>query len=271
MTGQGEKLYRMREACEILGIHPNTLRRWEKEGKIRVIRPPGGYRRIPTNEVNRILEGRSAPSLKPDQIPEPAGNLIGFLNYVFTHHKNDWNLVKRAILIRDSHTCQKCGSKLNLDVYHRDGTVRNDPDNLQTLCRNCTIKTGKKTEKQEKEPDKPPVPKKEPPKPPPPAPQRPVQVAKPPQPKPKLEPGPIQKLQRHEIIDKLSPESLVKRTAFGDLLSAAAALETFMPAQLAERANCPQALALEFCDKMKKNSFMVSSSGGLKLRVEVAR
>lgn len=50
-----ERLLTLREACKILGIHPNTLRRWEKEGKIRVVRTPKGRRRIPESEVKRLM------------------------------------------------------------------------------------------------------------------------------------------------------------------------------------------------------------------------
>jgi len=50
-----ERLLTLREACNILGIHPNTLRRWEKEGKIRVVRTPKGRRRIPESEVKRLV------------------------------------------------------------------------------------------------------------------------------------------------------------------------------------------------------------------------
>lgn len=50
-----ERLLTLKEACRILGIHPNTLRRWEKEGKIRVVRTPKGRRRIPESEVNRLV------------------------------------------------------------------------------------------------------------------------------------------------------------------------------------------------------------------------
>jgi len=32
-----EKLYRIKEAAEILGVHPKTLQRWAREGKIRVV------------------------------------------------------------------------------------------------------------------------------------------------------------------------------------------------------------------------------------------
>ena len=33
------------KACEILGVHPNTLRRWANSGKLAHIRLPGGERR----------------------------------------------------------------------------------------------------------------------------------------------------------------------------------------------------------------------------------
>ena len=33
-----------KEACKKLGVHPNTLRRWEKEGKVKAIRTPGNTR-----------------------------------------------------------------------------------------------------------------------------------------------------------------------------------------------------------------------------------
>ncbi|MEM2779146.1 MAG: helix-turn-helix domain-containing protein, partial [Candidatus Jordarchaeales archaeon] len=48
-----ERLLTLSEACERLGIHPNTLRKWDKQGKIRVARTVGG-RRIPESEVERL-------------------------------------------------------------------------------------------------------------------------------------------------------------------------------------------------------------------------
>jgi len=33
-----EKLLTFKEACRRLGIHPNTLRKWDKHGKLRVVR-----------------------------------------------------------------------------------------------------------------------------------------------------------------------------------------------------------------------------------------
>jgi excisionase family DNA binding protein len=63
------RLLRVKEACDMLKIHPNTLRRWEKIGKIKAVRTKGGARRIPESEVTRLLKERT-PLHKP--IPKPS-------------------------------------------------------------------------------------------------------------------------------------------------------------------------------------------------------
>ena len=50
-----EKLYTVKQASEILGVHPKTIQKWDREGKIKVIRTPGGRRRIPESEIKRLL------------------------------------------------------------------------------------------------------------------------------------------------------------------------------------------------------------------------
>jgi excisionase family DNA binding protein len=45
----------LKEASKRLGIHPNTLRNWEQQGVIQLIRLPGSrYRRVPVSEVQRL-------------------------------------------------------------------------------------------------------------------------------------------------------------------------------------------------------------------------
>jgi excisionase family DNA binding protein len=56
-----EEHYPLRKAAEILGVHPITLRRWEKEGKIRCVRTPSVQRRFPRSEILRLL-GENLPS-----------------------------------------------------------------------------------------------------------------------------------------------------------------------------------------------------------------
>ena len=47
--------YRIGQAAEILGITVETLRRWERDGKLRVDRTQGGQRLVPAPEVARLL------------------------------------------------------------------------------------------------------------------------------------------------------------------------------------------------------------------------
>jgi putative resolvase len=53
-------LLTVRQACDRLGIHPQTLRNWDRAGRIRVVRYPGGKRRIPLSEIERIMAGKEA-------------------------------------------------------------------------------------------------------------------------------------------------------------------------------------------------------------------
>lgn len=52
-----ELRYTISEAANLLGVHPDTVRRWESTGKIKSIRVSGGWRRFPESEIKRILEG----------------------------------------------------------------------------------------------------------------------------------------------------------------------------------------------------------------------
>jgi molybdopterin-binding protein len=57
-----ERAYRIGEAAGLLGVGVETLRRWEREGKLLVTRTPGGQRLVPAAEVARVLaERRGAP------------------------------------------------------------------------------------------------------------------------------------------------------------------------------------------------------------------
>jgi len=52
--------YRIGEAAKALGVRVETLRRWEREGKLRVERTSGGQRTVPAAEVARLLAERRA-------------------------------------------------------------------------------------------------------------------------------------------------------------------------------------------------------------------
>lgn len=72
------------------------------------------------------LDHKEAPKKKRTNWKEK-----GYTNYDF---------LRKAILQRDSHTCQQCGDKDNLHVHHivyRGNGGTDDPDNLTTLCETC--------------------------------------------------------------------------------------------------------------------------------------
>jgi excisionase family DNA binding protein len=48
-------LFPISEAARLLGVHPNTIRLWELQHRIKCIRTPGGHRRIHLSEIERIV------------------------------------------------------------------------------------------------------------------------------------------------------------------------------------------------------------------------
>ena len=58
-----ERLYTLKEACLLLGLHPRTIQKWDKQGKIRVVRTLGGRRRIPESEIRRLQGERGIRSI----------------------------------------------------------------------------------------------------------------------------------------------------------------------------------------------------------------
>ena len=56
--------YRIGEAAGLLGVRVETLRRWERDGKVHVTRTTGGQRLVPAEEVARLLaERRDRPKV----------------------------------------------------------------------------------------------------------------------------------------------------------------------------------------------------------------
>jgi molybdopterin-binding protein len=50
--------YRIGDAAATLGVRVETLRRWERQGKLRTERTAGGQRLVPAPEVARLLAER---------------------------------------------------------------------------------------------------------------------------------------------------------------------------------------------------------------------
>ncbi len=58
----------LREASELLGVHPSTLRRWSDEGKIPFTRTPGGHRRFHRQALEAYLQRQET---EPPHPPSP--------------------------------------------------------------------------------------------------------------------------------------------------------------------------------------------------------
>jgi putative resolvase len=80
-----EKLYTLKEAKKLLGVTTRTIQRWDKEGKIRVVRTVGGRRRIPESEIKRIL------GLKEERV------VVGYARVSSTNQKDDLERQKQLI------------------------------------------------------------------------------------------------------------------------------------------------------------------------------
>ena len=52
--------YRIGQAAEAIGVRVETLRRWERDGKLTTVRTPGGQRMVAAAEVARLLAERRA-------------------------------------------------------------------------------------------------------------------------------------------------------------------------------------------------------------------
>jgi excisionase family DNA binding protein len=49
-------LMQVREAARVLGVHENTLRRWEQRGLIHAVRLPSGVRRFRPEDIEGLRE-----------------------------------------------------------------------------------------------------------------------------------------------------------------------------------------------------------------------
>ena len=75
--------YRIGEAAGILGVRVETLRRWERDGKLATQRTPGGQRLVPAAEVARLLAATRG------QGPIAAGSARNRFHGVITEIKRD--------------------------------------------------------------------------------------------------------------------------------------------------------------------------------------
>ena len=59
-TEKMPQLLTLQEACDILNVHPNTLRKWDKEGKLKAVRfGSRGDRRYKKEDILAFIEKQS--------------------------------------------------------------------------------------------------------------------------------------------------------------------------------------------------------------------
>jgi molybdopterin-binding protein len=77
--GSGDKVdqpaqVRIGEAAAMLGVSVESLRRWERDGRLRIVRTSSGQRLIPLSEVLRLLEERRHAGIDRPIIAQSARN-----------------------------------------------------------------------------------------------------------------------------------------------------------------------------------------------------
>jgi excisionase family DNA binding protein len=60
----------VRDAAEALGVHENTLRRWEKAGLVRAVKLPSGVRRFRPEDIDRLRK-EMYEDILPEGAPAP--------------------------------------------------------------------------------------------------------------------------------------------------------------------------------------------------------
>ncbi len=78
-----ERYVTAKQAAKMLGVHPITLYRWAKEGKIKYVRTPSGRLRYPLSEIERLKS-----------------TYMGKNNVVIYARVSDRSLVERGFLDR---------------------------------------------------------------------------------------------------------------------------------------------------------------------------
>ncbi|GAA4898968.1 helix-turn-helix domain-containing protein [Streptomonospora salina] len=60
------------ETADLLAAHRTTIARWAREGHIRYIHTPDGYRRYLRADIEAIINGRPTPAADPAETEERA-------------------------------------------------------------------------------------------------------------------------------------------------------------------------------------------------------
>ena len=76
----------------MLGVGVETLRRWESEGRLSVVRSPGGQRLVPLAEVTRILAERRREGVDRPIVAQSARNRFpGIVTRIEKDRSRPWS------------------------------------------------------------------------------------------------------------------------------------------------------------------------------------
>jgi molybdopterin-binding protein len=74
---------RIGDAAEMLGVSVDTLRRWGKQGRLKVVRTAGGQRVVARAEVGRLMSERRKPGVDRPIVGQSARNrFVGVITRV---------------------------------------------------------------------------------------------------------------------------------------------------------------------------------------------
>jgi molybdopterin-binding protein len=72
--GEDQDTLRLGQAADLLQVSVETIRRWEREGRLRVVRSAGGQRLVPLAEVARLAAERRAAATDRPTVARSARN-----------------------------------------------------------------------------------------------------------------------------------------------------------------------------------------------------
>ncbi len=63
-------------ASKLVGVDPDTLRRWADEGRVEVYLTPGGHRRFQRRSLERLIRSRSRERVRISRLGAPEEKLV---------------------------------------------------------------------------------------------------------------------------------------------------------------------------------------------------
>ena len=115
-----------------------TIRRWDKKGHIKCLRNPGGHRRIPLSEVNRLLG-----KLHRKLLEDPSRKRCAVYARVSGHHqKTNGDLDRQLkVLTQECRKHYRTSPLVFTDIGSGLNMRRRGLEKLLTLAKRATIST----------------------------------------------------------------------------------------------------------------------------------